>query len=893
MTTPPRLARALLRLFVPADARDSVEGDLAELHASHALSRGAAYAALWYWLETASFATRFSVDRFRSWARALRSLRGAASHVDLRLSARLLIKYPGLTLISGFGIAAAIGITTGFFAVLSTVIVPKLPLDDGDRVVALENWDISADNEAQQSSRDFVTWRDEMRTVLEVSAFRSISAVLETGPSSGDEITIAGMTASGFPLARVPPLLGRYLEPEDERPGAPPVLVIDQDVWRTRYAGDPAILGRQVRINETLFTIVGVMPAGFGFPVNHQYWTTLRFDPAKVERGQGPELFVFGRLAPGATMESARAELASIGERTAAQFPETNGHLRARVWRYTDPLLDVQGMGPREVWAIHLTISLIVLVVGLNVAILVYARTAVRRSEIVVRTALGASRLRIVGQLFVEALALSLPPAALGIVLAQRGVRLAEQYGVVTSGVTHGRLPFWTDNSVQPATVAYALGLGLIVATIVGVLPALQATRRGIGSSLRQLGGATGMRLGGVWTVLVIAQVAAAIAILPATIGNGFRGSRDAFTRTLFPAEQLMAGTLTVTRAHVAAGDPIPPFGASLDEVVRDLRSNPRVAGVTFVTGAPTGAAWDGGIEAEGLPIIGPMRRGPRPQSVGAEYFDVSGTPLLAGRGFAASDLGDAQQVVIVSRSFVRRVLGGEPAVGRRIRYVQAGASEAVAPPPWFEIVGVVEDLRRNVIDADAIAPMVYHPLAPERLSRATMVVRAKGEIPPTFGATLQATIAARAPDFRLTTPQVGELIDAEANATLRIVGSILLFALLAVLLLSAAGVYALLSFTVSQRRREIGLRAALGASHGRVLAKVLSRVARQIGAGVAVGVGAAILLEYAIGSGMTASSLVIVPGVVLLVVAVGVGAACIAIRRGMSIQPAEALRGD
>ena len=337
---------------------------------------------------------------------------------DIKLSIRLLIRNPGLTLVSSLGIAVGIAITAGMFGFLHAMLAPTLPLDEGDRIVALENWDVAKNNENQQSLHDFVTWRDQMTSVVEISAYQNHIATLQTGDRLPEMVHVAAMSASGFRVARVPALLGRFLTPEDERDAATRVVVIGYDVWQARFGQDPAVLGQQVRLGPTHYTIVGVMPEGFAFPVNHQYWVPLRVNPTATARGAGPELWVFGRLAPGATMASAQAELTVIGQSTAAAFPQTNAMLRPQVLEYTKPITDVQDMGIGT-WALmQLTVSLVLIVVALNVAILLYARTTTRRGEIAVRTALGASRGRIVSQLFVEALVLTVAPALLGLALA-------------------------------------------------------------------------------------------------------------------------------------------------------------------------------------------------------------------------------------------------------------------------------------------------------------------------------------------------------------------------------------------------------------------------------------------------------------------------------------------
>ena len=229
-----------------------------------------------------------------------------------------------------------------------------------------------------------------------------------------EPVQIAEITASAFTLARVPPMLGRFIVEEDEQPGARQVVVIGHDVWQSRFASDPAIVGRDIRLGNNVHTVVGVMPDGFKFPVNHSYWVPLRIDLSAFARGQGPAVFVFGRLARGAEITDAQAEVTIIGDRASAQFPDTHATLEPRVMPYAHPIMDIQGITAWWFVSVQATMSLLLVIVSVNLAILVYARTATRHGEIAVRTALGASRRRIVGQLFIESLVLSAVAAGVG-----------------------------------------------------------------------------------------------------------------------------------------------------------------------------------------------------------------------------------------------------------------------------------------------------------------------------------------------------------------------------------------------------------------------------------------------------------------------------------------------
>src|SRR5688572_15119651 len=402
--------------------------------------------------------------------------------LDLKLGLRLLFKNPGFTVVSGLGIMVATAFMNGIFAFMYSNLYPKLPLPEGDRLVGLENWDVKANNEEMRSLHDFILWRSQMKSVVEISAFHEFEASLIVGTTAWPPVRIASMTASGFRLAQVGPVLGRYLSEADEAEGAADVLVIGYDVWRDRFDQDRNVIGRTVRLGRQVHTIVGVMPEGYGFPFNHQYWVPFRFDPLKIARGEGPELFVFGRLASGASKASAQAELSSIGQRMAAQFPRTNQQLRPMVWPYTAMLTDIQGMGPAQLVQSQLMTGLVLFVVAMNVAILVYARTAMRRGEIAIRTALGASRTRIVVQLFLEAAVLALVPALLGLPLMQYGLRTGQ--GIMNQ--EFGGQPFWTDLSLQPVTVFYTLFLVVVAAAVIGVLPALRATGWHVQRDIRQ-----------------------------------------------------------------------------------------------------------------------------------------------------------------------------------------------------------------------------------------------------------------------------------------------------------------------------------------------------------------------------------------------------------------------
>jgi predicted permease len=816
----------------------------------------------------------------------------AVSWPDIKLSLRLLVRNPGLTVVSSVGITVGIAITAGMFGFFHAVFAPTLPLDEGDRIIALENWDVVKNNENRQSLHDFVTWRDEMKTVVEISAFRTVTGTMQTGDRLPETVRVAAMSASGFGVARVPPLLGRFLTPDDEHDAALRVVVIGYDVWQSRFGQDQTVIGQQVRLGNTQYAVVGVMPKGFGFPVSHQYWIPLRANPSAFPRGAGPDLFVFGRLAPGATMASAQSELALIGQRMASAFPTTNATLKPQVLDYTQPINDVQDVGIGTWMTMQLAVSLVLVIVALNVAILLYARTATRRREIAVRTALGASRGRIVSQLFIEALVLSLVPALLGLALGQYALGIGKRIITQEASALGGAAPFWWDHGVQPSTMVYVLGLVVVTAAIAGILPALHATRRRSGGDLRQLGGSTGTRLGRMWNALIVVQIAFAVAVLPAAIKIGIKEVRSSLTGPNYPIEEFVGfGVATQSGAT--------PLGNRLLELKRRLQAQPEIAGVTFTGSLPQRAS-TGRIEVEGLSAEAARAADAVNRvttfGIDTDYLDVHGLHVVAGRPFDAPDPTASNAPVIVDHSFERRFLDGRSAVGRRMRY--AASAPNGPPSPWYEIVGVAENLQRNPLDPDVITPTVLYPVAPEQLAGAGVTVRLRGSaaswMNDGFARKVHQLVGAVDSRWRIGEIRARATADSQDALIIRLVGLALSLILLTVLLFSAAGIYSLMSFTVAQRRREIGIRAALGASSVGLLRSAFSRVAVQVALGVILGaLGATVIAPATEGVVLAGRLAIVTPAIALTMVLVGVVAAYGPARRSLRIQPTEALRAE
>ena len=804
------------------------------------------------------------------------------SRLDLKLGARMLVKYPGLSIVGGAGLAVGVAIGAGFFAFFYSFLYATLPVEGGERIVALENWDLDTHDEMRRSMHDLVTWRREMQTVTEIGVFRTVARNVTIPGGSVEAVEVAQITADGFNITGVKPIMGRAIVAADESATALPIVVIGYDVWRSRFGSDTSVLGREVRLGDVVHTIVGVMPEGYGFPVNHSYWIPLSTDAMTFGPRQGPDIFIFGRLRDGATMQQAQAELSALGAQAAGAFPLTHARLQPRVMPYAHPILDIQGITTRDFTAIQSLISMLALIVAVNVGVLIYARTATRQREIAVRTALGASRRRIVGQLFIEALVLSAAASAAGIGLARFGI--AQGFAIYAAD-GNNPLPYFLNFDMPAAAYVYVAILTVFAAVVSGVFPALRATGRHAQDTLKQASGTDGLRLGGAWTAMIVAQVAIAVTGLPPTIKIGWDAIQGGLTRANYSEESFLAATISAESD--APAESVSRFEKLKTDLVASLEAEPAVDDVTVAATIPRAEprariAIDGAVDSHADVVEVRFNR------VATDFFDAFGARVIAGRPLRDSDSTGSTQGIVVSRSFVNQLLGGANAIGRRVHYVQAETPE---PPTQYEIVGVVADLGTNAVQPDLIEPVMYHPLRGS--TRATALIRTRGNDPLQFSSRLRELTSALDPTLRLQIVTLSELKRRQLVGV-RLMLLCCSLVVLAVLLLSAAGIYAMMSFTVSQRRKEIGIRAAMGADARQLLRSIFAKAALQLAAGVAVGMVLALISDRASEGELLGSvGRALVPVTAVAMTIVGLFATIGPARRGLRVQPTEALRAE
>jgi putative ABC transport system permease protein len=828
--------------------------------------------------------------------------------LDAKLGLRLLRRSWGLTLAGGLAMTVVITIAAVVFVFLDEFMGRTAPpLDDGERVVALQSWDAEAHRRRDVSRRDLERWGATLQSVEDLGGFETIERRLIVDGRPAEWVRVAEITASGFRLARVPPLLGRWIAEADEHIAAAPVVVIGYDVWQSRFASDRGVVGQTVRLGEIFHTVVGVMPEGFAFPLNHRYWIPLRSDPSGSLK-HAPEGVVFARLAPGISLDGAQAELTTIGLLPQATVPSRGSATQSTSRDARQRVSDVDARRPRIVpytfaftddvergelaWQQRIMLLLVTLLLVppcLNIAILIYARTVTRQEEFAARFALGASRGRIVVQLCVEVLVLSSAAGAMALAITRP---ILTRIGEIIRRFPElgGSLPFWVDFDFSWRAALFVAGLSVLAALIAGLVPALQATGRVLPIALRSLGSRTGIPLGATWTALIVAQVGLALAALPSTMELAWGQLRPAVLGPGFAAREFVTARLSVDSQSVPAAEAERPALASRvrslqAEVFRQIEAELGASAVTFTAALP-GAEPLTFVEMEEGAVGPGVRRYVRANQVDRAFFEVFDVSALAGRTFEGRDFGTAA-TAIVDQTFVRQVVGDDNAIGRRIRPVPAPGAEA---GPWYEIVGIVPDRPAHTSQGRMYVPAVPGTRGPA--SPIHLALRA-GPDPVAMSRRLQEIGTNLDPTLRLDDVRRLDEVLGETQMSSSLTSYALAIVTLSVLLLSAAGLYALMSFTVTRRRREIGIRTALGARPGRLLASIFARALWQIAAGVVVGVTAALVLHRRLNIEVEGGWHIpgILPAAAIFIMTIGLLSAAGPARRAVRVDPTEALR--
>lgn len=854
----------LLLCFYPKSFRDEYGS---EMRAAFAARRRDARWPVWLWMETL----------------ADTAVNAAGVHLDiakqdLRYALRTLRRAPGFTATAVVVAALGIGATTAAFTLLDHVLLQPLPFPDQDRLVKL--WEDHTINGAfwDVAPANYRDWKAQARSYEQMGAYRPLSVDL-VGVGEPVRLDGAAVTSEVFPILGVQPILGRWFDAADDRTGATGTVVLSHGLWKSLFAGDPAVVGRKVSLDGAAYTVIGVMPERFYLPTRQaQLWTAMRFVPEDFSDRQNTYLYAIAKLRPGVTVPQAQAELQAISAQMARMYPKELARIGAMLLSMHDEVSTRSVLMLRTLLAAALCV---LLVACTNLANLLVARALARRRELAVRAAMGAGRERLVRQLLTESLLLAVAGGALGVLIAVSALPLLARL-VPTS------LPIAEVPSIDLRVLGFAAALTLATGIAFGLIPALRVSRREDAQTLREgRSGGVGGRKERMRRILVVAEVAGSVALV---------ASAGLLLRALWRVQATDPGFQAESVLSLRTALPMPKYeGRTVREafyarVLSETRRTPGVSSAAYISFLPMmhgGGVWP--VEVPGRDRDGANRLNASLRFVTPGFFETMRIPLMMGRDVTEADRFDRPFVAVVSASFVKRYFPNESPLGRHFQFGNADRT----------IVGVVGNVRVRGLERES-EPQVYlsylqHDQVSEWYAPKDLVVRS-GLPPADLAGTLRRIIHEANPEQPVsdvqTLTQVLAADTAPRAVQLRVIGC---FALVA-FLLAAIGIHGLLSFTVSSRTQEFGVRMALGARSGDIARMVL----RQGTVLAAVGVVAGVALAYT--AGMVLRSLLsgVEPGdwptmaaAVTLAAAMTIASGALPAWRAARVDPATVIRTE
>ncbi|HYP29038.1 MAG TPA: ABC transporter permease [Blastocatellia bacterium] len=798
---------------------------------------------------------------------------------DIRYGIRLLAGKPGFTAVAAIALALGIGANTAIFSVVNKVLLNPLPYKDPDRIMMV--WEENAKSGYPidtPSPANFISWKEQNQVFEDMAAFDDATFSL-TGGGEPEKITGDLVSASFFPILGVDPIFGRVFSPEEDVPGANRVVIISHGIWQRRFGSDREILGKTLTLDGQSYSVIGVMPPQFEFlGRGSELWVPIAFTQEEAAARGNHYLEVIARTRPGVTREQAQADMSLIAERLQQEFPLTNTSVGAVVIPLHEQI--VGDIRPALLILMG-AVGFVLLIACANVANLLLARAAVRQKETAIRTALGAGRARLVRQFLTESVLLSGLGGVLGLVISIVGVKVLVSF--VPDSISQAK-----EVTLDAKVLLFTFGISMLTGVIFGLIPALQASRPNLNETLKEGGrdssaGASGSRAR---NILVVSEIGLALVLL---IGAGLM--INSFLKLLsvdpgFRTDSMLTAKIILPDSKYPGRIERAAFFRQLLERVGSL---PGVEAAGLTTSLPLTSKGNSlGIAVEGRPE-------PPPDEVpiivtrviNPDYFRTMSIPLLQGRIFSEQDSENAPFVVIIDEAMARKLWPDEDPIGRRIKM---GGYNSTSP--WRSVVGVVKEVRQFELDA-APRPQMYVPFpqtgvfAPQDL-----VLRTSGD-PLSMVSAVRSEVWAIDKDQPISTVRTMEDIMAASVAKQRF--NMLLLGIFAVvaLVLAAVGIYGVMSYLVTQRTREIGLRMALGAQRSDVLKLVVGQGFKLVAIGVALGLFASFALTRYMSSllfGVSTTDPVTFVVISVTLIAIALLASYIPARRATQIDPMRAL---
>ena len=819
------------------------------------------------------------VERAKDECRDALALR-LTDHVarDVRFGLRLLIKNPGFTAAAVIALALGIGADTAMYSIVNGALSWDFGLDNRDRIVIVNSVNTGRTQEWGASYPDFRDFRTQAKSLGGLAAYQFTTVNLSDNSTLPERYYCAQMSANGFSVVQQKPLLGRDFIAEDERQGAPAVIMLAYHVWRDRYAQDPAILGKTVRVDEVPRVVIGVMPPGRRFPEETDLWIPLVPDTTLARRNTRG-LMLFGRLGDRRSLASARAEFRALAQGLAAQYADTNKDITADV----RPIMEITGLYYIKplFFALFGAVGFVLLIACADVANMLLARAGERSREVSIRVAIGAGKVPIIRQLLMESVVLSIAGGFLGLLVAVGGLRWFDR------GMGSAAKPVWLHLTLDRDALLYLAAISIGTGILFGLAPALRLAKTDVNAALKDGGsGVSGSKFGLRLSNLLVTFQMALCVVLLAGAGLMIRSAVKLYSA---PVGVNITKVLTM-RVHLPEKKYATPesWKAFHENLQKRLSALPGVESASVASQLPFGGWTTFVFELEGSKNNEAQPPETGGLVVGNNYFQTMEVQPQRGRVFNDSDGSAGTPVIVVNQSFAEKYWPGEEALGKRLR-----VKDEQVFGPWLTVAGIVPDILQNFRRQLQHDPLVYLPFAEQPARRMFLIART--QVPPTTLANAFRQEVQRL-DENLALDDVRSLEErvAESRLTVSLFGAVCTVFAGVATVLAAIGLYAVIAHAVSQRTREIGLRMAMGASRSDIARLVFGQGIRPLAPGVAIGLLLALavtrLLRVAL-VGVSPSDPLTFAGIVLvLAIAAALGCAVPA-RRAMKVDPMVALR--